>query len=163
MVDLKPCPFCGGEARLSIGRFAEVVCDECPASTFASGSEPAIAAWNTRAVDARIQALEADLKAAKALADDHFQNAERLAGRCTAAGDKVRALEAENARLRDVLRPFAKAAMGVETFAPDFPMDGAVMRASLDWYDCSQTGELARQSVRRRDLESARQALGDIA
>lgn len=73
--------------------------------------------------------------------------------------DKVEKLRADNARLRDALEPFASAAMGVETFDPDFPADGAAMRSSFDWYDKAQEEPLKRHSVRRRDLDRARAAL----
>lgn len=61
MSDLKPCPFCGGEARLDIGKMvftdAEVSCEGCgtcgPNCDDGAGQEAstrlAIAAWNTRA------------------------------------------------------------------------------------------------------------------
>lgn len=55
MTDLKPCPFCGGEAKRSIETFERTIlswiyCTNCGA---AGGYRPteaeAIAAWNTRA------------------------------------------------------------------------------------------------------------------
>ena len=71
--DLKPCPFCGGEAvdfyRANTGATADwcgpvdhwVCCTgECGASTCMHGTkDEAIAAWNTRTAD-RIEALEAE-------------------------------------------------------------------------------------------------------
>ena len=71
--DLKPCPFCGGEAvdfhRANTGATADwcgpvdhwVCCTgDCGASTCMHGTkDEAIAAWNTRPAD-RIAALEAD-------------------------------------------------------------------------------------------------------
>ena len=49
--ELKPCPFCGGEAHMPYYG-DRVECREC------KGSVMTIAAWNTRADDARISALE---------------------------------------------------------------------------------------------------------
>ena len=60
------------------------------------------------------------------------------------------------------LVPFANAAMGVEVFAPNFPIDGAVLRPSLDWYDSAPGAPLQRHSVRRSDLERARAAYATI-
>lgn len=50
--ELKPCPFCGGEAYAVdvLEKRAHAVCDTCHASTAYYFSEvEAIAAWNTRA------------------------------------------------------------------------------------------------------------------
>ena len=63
--ELKPCPFCGGEAReclthLPAGWFDSIECTKCGAST--DGYPPpndAIAAWNTRAALATPQPAEA--------------------------------------------------------------------------------------------------------
>ena len=63
-------------------------------------------------------------------------------------------------KLEEGLRPFAKAAAGVEAFDPEFPMEGAALRASFDWYDKAQGGSLKRDSVRRADIERARALLG---
>lgn len=67
MSDLKPCPFCGGEAfvnedptnnggkphisgNVGLGRLWSVECDECGADGgYWQGSDIAIKAWNTRA------------------------------------------------------------------------------------------------------------------
>lgn len=55
MTDLKPCPFCGGEAvAMHIANFNwhSVMCDSCMAETMDYGTdEEAVAAWNTRAAD----------------------------------------------------------------------------------------------------------------
>jgi hypothetical protein len=75
------------------------------------------------------------------------------------AADTLARLEAERRELVEALEPFAKAAMGVEVFDPGFPMDGAALRASFDWYDKAQGEPLKRHSVRRADLERARAAL----
>lgn len=72
--ELLPCPFCGGEAELlhedamrGLGKSVSVWCPNCGARTGKSwsGNREAIAAWNTRA----IEAAEADLlgKALEAL------------------------------------------------------------------------------------------------
>lgn len=63
MTELKPCPFCGGEARLhhganGINQTSFVMCDRCRVrnegteiSTLYSSDEKAIDAWNRRADD----------------------------------------------------------------------------------------------------------------
>ena len=52
-IELKPCPFCGGEARLNDWGgegFWEVVCHECKNRTRPTTSKATvIKAWNTRA------------------------------------------------------------------------------------------------------------------
>lgn len=50
MNELKPCPFCGGEATMQSGQYAHYVgCENCDAWTHISGtSEKAAAAWNRR-------------------------------------------------------------------------------------------------------------------
>ena len=61
MAELKPCPFCGGRAEISQGRYdgkdtSYVMCKECMAqgeffivSTKYASDEKAIKAWNRRA------------------------------------------------------------------------------------------------------------------
>ena len=64
MTDLKPCPFCGGEAYIQAKHmpnwtwnWCNVVCDGCGATvtraggegTFEGAEKAAIAAWNSRA------------------------------------------------------------------------------------------------------------------
>lgn len=53
MIELKPCPFCGGEAELVIDEpfrgFTFVECHECGARGSISKEREAIKAWNTRA------------------------------------------------------------------------------------------------------------------
>lgn len=53
MRELKPCPFCGGEAEFHIyGRSCNVVCSRCQIGTrleHIDEYEVAIDAWNTRA------------------------------------------------------------------------------------------------------------------
>ena len=54
MAELKPCPFCGGEAFIyysgspSNGSFAEVICRECKCQTLRLRGDKAIEAWNRR-------------------------------------------------------------------------------------------------------------------
>lgn len=52
-IELKPCPFCGGEAELVIDEpfkgFTFVECHECGSRGSISKERQAIKAWNTRA------------------------------------------------------------------------------------------------------------------
>ena len=53
MINLKPCPFCGGEPLLVYdGAYASVYCpDDCPGGNdlWWESSDEAVKAWNTRA------------------------------------------------------------------------------------------------------------------
>lgn len=50
---LKPCPFCGGEARFANTDENWIACVDCGAeTTFFDTKEEAIEAWNRRANDA---------------------------------------------------------------------------------------------------------------
>lgn len=75
---LKPCPFCGGKAKMHTGRaaedaeYAQVTCGGCSTSTdfFEDAYAPtddAAYAWNRRAVNSH----EALVKALKGLVDCH--------------------------------------------------------------------------------------------
>lgn len=52
-IELKPCPFCGGEAESVINEylrgFTYIECHECGARGSTSKERQAIKAWNTRA------------------------------------------------------------------------------------------------------------------
>lgn len=59
MFDLKPCPFCGGKARLFVNGGVRVICSKCYASTKiltdninmeceSNAVETVIEAWNRR-------------------------------------------------------------------------------------------------------------------
>lgn len=72
--ELKPCPFCGGEAfeyySGSQFEFCEVVCKECGCRSKGKTEAEAIEAWNTRKpIDKVVEALE-----------DEYDNAGRLTG-----------------------------------------------------------------------------------
>ena len=58
MVDLKPCPFCGGKARLFVNDGVRAICSKCYAGTMiltdnmeyeSNAVETVIEAWNRRA------------------------------------------------------------------------------------------------------------------
>lgn len=58
MFNLKPCPFCGGKARLFVSDGVRVICSKCYASTMiltdnmeheSNAVETVTAAWNRRA------------------------------------------------------------------------------------------------------------------
>lgn len=72
---LKPCPFCGGEAKYYYytARDHNIECEICSNGTCLQNKAEAVTAWNTRADD-----------------------------------DRIEALQAENAKLRDALFPFAE-------------------------------------------------------
>lgn len=57
MYDLKPCPFCGGKARLFVGDGVRVICSKCYAGTMiqrdsveleSNAVEMVVEAWNRR-------------------------------------------------------------------------------------------------------------------
>lgn len=82
-----------------------------------------------------------------------------LRNNITELADEITALRARVAELEAGLMPFASAAAGVSAFDPDYPMNGAALRASFDWYDKTQNEPLKRHGVRRFDLENARALL----
>lgn len=58
MFDLKPCPFCGGKARLFVSDGVRVICSKCYAGTkiltdnmeySSNATETVVEAWNRRA------------------------------------------------------------------------------------------------------------------
>lgn len=57
MIELKPCPFCGGKPRLFVSNGVRVICSKCYASTKvltdrmendSNATERVIEAWNRR-------------------------------------------------------------------------------------------------------------------
>ena len=63
MFELKPCPFCGGKARLLVNGGVRVICTRCYVSTrvlkdelesVTSAVELSVEAWNRRAGDERV-------------------------------------------------------------------------------------------------------------
>lgn len=61
---LKPCPFCGGEARRRGDEYSEaVICDICRASSGWQGNfDNARRIWNTRTPDPRLEELAGALE-----------------------------------------------------------------------------------------------------
>lgn len=62
MFELKPCPFCGGRARLLVNGGVRVICTRCYVSTMvlkdeleygSNAVESSIEAWNRRADNGR--------------------------------------------------------------------------------------------------------------
>lgn len=64
MIELKPCPFCGGEACLYVSDGIRVICKDCEASSvilcdafdmagkpYGKSTERVIEAWNRRVTD----------------------------------------------------------------------------------------------------------------
>lgn len=58
MIELKPCPFCGGKARLFVGDGVRVICSKCYAGTMiqrdsveseSNSVKTVVEAWNRRA------------------------------------------------------------------------------------------------------------------
>lgn len=54
MEELKPCPFCGGEAKRNddMQRWGDVYCNGCGCNMLTGNMKSAIKAWNTRIQDA---------------------------------------------------------------------------------------------------------------
>lgn len=71
MTELRECPFCGGDAAIVGYGPYRCVCRKCGASTasqYVVTMEQAITVWNTRAADARIAELEAEVERLQAAA-----------------------------------------------------------------------------------------------
>lgn len=77
--ELKPCPFCGGQADIwkasvDLGLPAWIACTHCKEGVFCtkehSTTEAAIAAWNRRAPDPRVAALVDAAKDALCVLED---------------------------------------------------------------------------------------------
>lgn len=133
--ELKPCPFCGGEAKLVVqfGDEFQVLCQNCEAQTNFHDKEGAIAAWNRRVCcEKKPETLDTNSVAVKKLDTSTpcvSQNGKELDtnGSCTkksytceeietmrkkleyyeadAGGASVADLLAENRRLREGLPP----------------------------------------------------------
>lgn len=73
MTDLKPCPFCGGEASFKPRSF-KTSCDLCGAyvPTGATSSDESIAAWNHRAPSAALIRAEEALAPFDEMAGEMF-------------------------------------------------------------------------------------------
>ena len=105
--ELKPCPFCGGEAALTNREMpgcAFVICMGCQAQGDDGSIERVAAKWNTRA----------DL--------------------CTPTDERVKALEAENARLRIALQQIVGGEIytAADGFSkPHEPEQSRIARAAL--------------------------------
>ena len=59
--ELKPCPFCGGEAFLYEQNFADkyvIVCEDCCVKRTSEIKEYVIKKWNTRQSDAELERLK---------------------------------------------------------------------------------------------------------
>jgi hypothetical protein len=86
--DLKPCPFCGGEA--SAISPDEVGCfnGECPSEPHVWAETEAIAAWNTRAIDPatdRIEQLQYNLKTSEEIGRAFEEDAGQLRAKLSKA------------------------------------------------------------------------------
>ena len=141
MSSLKPCPSCGGEAQTDVGKAGQAAafCD----------------LFRSYCMDCGTQSPEWS-----------YTEAEAITAWNTRAPIPVTDEMVE--RVLQALKPFANADMGVTALDPDFPPDGAALRASFDWYDKTQGETLKRHSVRRRDIAFAAEtfaaltaALGD--
>lgn len=98
MSDLKPCPFCGGEANVFPNFTAKdcyvVECDDCKAdSAYCTTEEAAIAAWNRRS-DSWAVAVERCA-----------QEAIKYSQRGQSKPDKIRAAQEIAERIRSLTPP----------------------------------------------------------
>jgi len=123
MDELKPCPFCGGEA------FSREYDEQRPDEPYGL-------------------VVYHDPACFLALHADHSEFEARWNTRSPVTDEMVE-------RAAKALEPFANAAMGIKEFDPDFPLDGAALRASFDWYDKCQGEALKRNSVRLQDINFA--------
>ncbi len=53
MFELKPCPFCGGEARIFNAFGSKISCKRCDAGVYDLFEEKAVAKWNRRVTKER--------------------------------------------------------------------------------------------------------------
>ena len=71
--------------------------------------------------------------------------------RTQALAPLIEALE----KAREALRPLAAADEAIDEIDPDFPSDGAALRASFDFYTTHVKHPESRDSVRRSDIRRA--------
>jgi hypothetical protein len=101
--ELKPCPFCGGEAEINPLALAtsdfNVACfnGECPVEPQTRGEtkDEAIVAWNTRAIDPatdRIESLKAKLKTSEEIGRAFEEDAGQLRAKLAKATDALKEL-----------------------------------------------------------------------
>lgn len=56
--ELKPCPFCGGEAYLDDDGWFQVICENCRACVrLENNRSDAVAAWNRRVLDDAVKQI----------------------------------------------------------------------------------------------------------
>lgn len=54
MTELKPCPFCGGQAKMFSAFGTQVQCTKCGAKVYDLVMELALAKWNNRVYESKI-------------------------------------------------------------------------------------------------------------
>lgn len=136
MTDLKPCPFCGGDAHV---KYAGPGCNfgwcpNCGASTDDGTEERAIAAWNRRAPDPRDEVTVSPAEAQR-----HVSHDEALAQRDEVIRGLVEALE-----------PFAFFGGMFSTFVND--SDGSATLVLYDGKPPIETGKIGRPEWNEVDI-----------
>jgi len=126
--ELKPCPFCGGEARLNDAVVVECETDNCFGNAvdevYFETAKEAVKAWNVRTDTQQVEQLRKELEGTKRRYDEleeaargHMEVSMKIAGYIVQLEQKCDALAAHNKKLHELLDKIDAWALGYQAIA----------------------------------------------